>query len=239
MKNILKLSAIAMFAFNTNLALAKSYIKEIGFVNYTALMQKHPIFNDPKSEFLKLANSTQSEIQKERTALAKEDQQMSIKAQALKQEQTKVEAELSQKIADLQNDAPKLRRSEIQERQDKINEQGKALQAKLDAFNEKHRQFQLKVQAFEQKALQLQQKLSTEQAKAQQISFNDAKQLVEDLAKKKQLDVIFDTNNIVYLKDTDNDFTKELIQQIEKKPLPALENTENTKNTPKTKNKTK
>lgn len=239
MKNILKLSAIAMLAFNTNLALAKSYIKEIGFVNYTALMQKHPIFNDPKSKFLKLANSTQSEIQKERTALAKEDQQMSIEAQALKQEQTKVEAELSQKIADLQNDAPKLRRSEIQERQDKINEQGKALQAKLDAFNEKHRQFQLKVQAFEQKALQLQQKLSTEQAKAQQISFNDAKQLVEDLAKKKQLDVIFDTNNIVYLKDTDNDFTKELIQQIEKKPLPALENTENTKNTPKTKNKTK
>ncbi|MBE2898042.1 OmpH family outer membrane protein [Pasteurellaceae bacterium 20609_3] len=177
MKNTMKMAGLTLaLALTSAFAQAE---ENIAYIDSAAIFQSHP----------------------DREAVAKKiDDELKGPAEKLQAAEKKI----VDKMKALEKEAPKLRRADIQKREDEINKLRQSYQEQVNAFQQKNEKLQ-----YEERAKLLQ-------------SIQEA---TNEVAKEKNYTYVIDANALVYAADG-KDITKEVLDHIkpaEKAPAKAEE----------------
>ena len=187
MKNIAKVTALAL-----GIALASGYAaaeEKIAFINAGYIFQNHP---DRQA----VADKLDAEFKPVAEKLAASKKEVDDKIAAARK---KVEA----KVAALEKDAPRLRQSDIQKRQEEINKLGAAEDAELQKL----------MQEQDKKVQEFQAQNEKRQAEERGKLLDSIQTATNNLAKAKGYTYVLDANSVVFAVEG-KDITEEVLKSI-------------------------
>lgn len=226
MKHLLKLSAVAIFALSTNVALAND---KVGFVNPEYLLQNHPDMvaaakkiEQHSLDIKKKYAAEEKSLGDEDKSLTEEFQKLDSEAEKLLKEQELVDASLKKKIKSLDKDAPKLRQKELKARQDQIVAEQTAFQKKVSALQERESAFNVRTEAFKKKVDEFNKKVAKEQQNTgldiraiQQKATSDINLALKKVSDAQGYTVVLPINIALYAKSTNVDLSKAVLTEVE------------------------
>lgn len=191
MKKVVKLTALSLgLAFASSAVLAQD---NIAFVNTEYLLVNHP--------------ARQVELQKLEAEFKGPEEKLRASEKALQEKKVAFEKEIDGKVKALEKDAAKLRKADIQKRQDEISK----LAQKRDT------EFRALVEAHQKELAALQQAGQKRDAEITQRFVSDINTAVKTVAQAKNYNIVLDTKTAVYAVDGKN-ITEEVLKAI---PAPA------------------
>lgn len=216
MKNLFKFVAVsAAFAFATSNVMAT---EKIAYVDSTYLLQNHPQFTDPNSEFVQAVQASRTKIAEEEKQLAEVDKKLAEDLQKHQAEEKALSESLQKKVAALEKEAPKLRSADIKKRQDAINAEAQAFQKKTDALQQREQAFRADVDAFHQRVTAADRELAEKREKIKETVVPEIRKAISETAKSKGFTLVLDSNIVVHSEHQGNELTEEIYKTF---PKPA------------------